>query len=179
MIVKRLFFVLCLSGCAGLLSWQAARAEEPLFRSLAQTRTGVVTRVISTGMIELENDEKVRLIGLKAPKPPKPEKPDVNEYGIIIRTEDPTKTVNERALEFARDLLEGREVRLEQDTKKIGEDFTTLAYVFLPDGTMANEEILRQGYADLSLDPLNRKYSERLRSAYGEAREEKRGLRGQ
>ncbi len=42
-----------------------------------------------------------------------------------------------------------------------------------------NAEILRQGFANLSIRPPNMKFAKELREAYREARAEKRGLQGQ
>ena len=45
-------------------------------------------------------------------------------------------------------LLEGRDVRLEYDGPRKDPYNRTLAYVFLPDGRLANVEIIRAGYAE-------------------------------
>ncbi len=137
----------------------------------------VVEKVVSADMIRLDNGERVRLIGLKAPRPPQPAKVEYDERGAVIEKEDPTETVEDQAFEFAKTLLLGHEVRLEYDSQKKDTDFYTLAYVFrADDGTFVNAEILRQGYANLHLIPPNLKYEEKLRSAYQEARQERRGL---
>ena len=65
------------------------------------------------------------------------------------------------------------------DSEKNSEDYKTLAYVFLlEDDTFVNAEILRQGFAFLSIRPPNMKYAKELREAYKEARAEQRGLQG-
>jgi micrococcal nuclease len=51
-----------------------------------------------------------------------------------------------------------------------------LGYVYLSDGEMLNEEIVKAGYANLMTVPPNAKYQERFLKAYREARENKRGL---
>jgi micrococcal nuclease len=126
----------------------------------------------------LENNEKVTLIGIKGPRPPKP--PDVNrdEHGLIIPVQDPTTPLELEAFRFTKDLVEGKSVRLEFDTERRDDSNVLTAYVFLPDGKMLNEEVLRQGYAELKLRMPNMKYAERLRKAYQEARKEMRGLQG-
>lgn len=170
-----LFLSLALLGVA-----PGSHAQEEFFsRQSSDYESIVVEKVYSADTIRLENTELIRLIGLKAPKAPKPKKQIVNEYGIVIKTVDPTVSVDEKAFNFAKELLQGKTVRLEFDAQKTDEEFYTLAYVFLPDGTMANEEILRQGFAQLKLMPLNNKYSDLLREAYQEARREKRGLQGE
>jgi len=136
-----------------------------------------VAKVLSADTILLDNDEKIRLIGLKAPKAPKPVDVERDEYGIVIEKVSLTKTLEERTFEFAKDLLEGKDVRLEFDVDKKDREFHTCAYVFLvEDNTFVNAEILRQGYSNLSLTPPNLKYQDELRAAYQEARKEHRGI---
>ena len=48
--------------------------------------------------------------------------------------------------------------------------------MYLSDGKMLNEEIVRAGYANLMTYPPNVKYQERFLRAYKEARGNKRGL---
>lgn len=48
------------------------------------------------------------------------------------------------------------------------------AYVYLPDGTFLNEEIIRQGHGVVEQEPLQ--YAERLRTAEQEARTNERGI---
>jgi len=49
-------------------------------------------------------------------------------------------------------------------------------YVYLSDGRMLNEEIVRAGYAKVAVAPPNMKYQERFIEAYKEARIYRRGL---
>lgn len=53
-----------------------------------------------------------------------------------------------------------------------------LAYVYLSDGRMLNEEIVKARYGQVYTVPPNVKYVERIRKAEREARESKRGLWG-
>ena len=55
-------------------------------------------------------------------------------------------------------------------------NFFLLAYVWLSNGKMLNEEIVKAGYASLFTHPPNVKYRERFQKAYREARENRRGL---
>jgi micrococcal nuclease len=45
-------------------------------------------------------------------------------------------------------LLEGKDVRLEYDGARKDQFNRTLAYVFLPDGRLANLEMIRAGWAE-------------------------------
>jgi micrococcal nuclease len=130
-----------------------------------------------------EKGEVIKLIGLRAPAAPKKKAEDIkrNKLNIVIQEPvSPLASMDDKAFGFARELLEGKRVRLEFDTIKMNDNNETLAYVFLlEDNMFANREILRQGYADLSIRPPNTKYEDVLREAYKEASREKRGLRGQ
>jgi len=158
------------------------------FKNDNQYKDVIVKEVRSTDTLVLqagvgERGEVIKLIGLKAPAPPKIQKKNTkrDEYGFTTKEAvSPLTPLEERAYHFAKDLLEGQHVRLEFDVEKRGEDNKTLAYIFLlKDNTFANTEILRHGYAHLSLQTQNKKYINELRSAYREARNEKRGLQGQ
>lgn len=139
-----------------------------------------VERVITADSLTLESGEKIQLIGLDAPAAPRRKgNLPTDEHGFPIEEKaNPQTPIEEQAYDFAKNLLEGQHVRLEFDVQTKSDDFKTLAYVFLKDGTLVNAEILRQGFANLKLTPLNKKYAKQLREAYQEARREKRGLQG-
>ncbi len=170
-----ILFLLCLP-----LSSAHLFAQEPLFLPFREEKSlHTVLKVISVDTLELENHQRVRLIGLKGPAKPKRKKAKVNKYGIIIEKVSPITSFEEQAYSYVKELLKGKTVRLEYDKEKEGRDLKPLVYVFLPDGTFVNEEILRHGFAELTTSPLNKKYESRLRAAYQEARLQKRGLHSQ
>ncbi len=144
-----------------------------------------VARVLKADTIILENEQKFRIIGLKAPDAPRLKREVAEDrYSSMVVKDDDTKispitSIEEQAFDFAKSLLEGKYVRLEFDVQTKSEDRVNLAYVFLIEGnTFVNAEIIRQGFANLQIRPPNTKYSDQLREAYREAREEKRGLQG-
>ena len=138
-----------------------------------------VEKVVRADTFILESGEYVRLIGVDAPDPPKPERVPTDPYGFPVKQEvNPIVPVSQQSYEFVRNLLEDQYVRLEFDAQRIS-DHQTLAYVFLKDGTFLNEEILKEGFANLKTIPPNTKYVERLKKAYQEARREKRGLQNE
>ena len=145
----------------------------------------VVDEVLSVNTFRLKDGEKIRLIGLRVPKEfvlrEKKDKKKRDKYGFVIKEKEPPFTpFNEKAINFVRDLIEGKHLRLEFDVRKTDENYVTLAYAFLiEDNTFINGEILRQGFAYLSLGPLNKKYEKQLKSAYQEAKRELRGVHGQ
>lgn len=154
------------------------RAESDfLLRASLEYKNVEVERVINADTIVLENGKKIRLIGLKALQAPKRYNVPRDEYGLIIEdTSDPTTSLEETAYDFVQELMGHKKVRVEFDTQSVDESGHMFGYVFLSDGTMANEEILRQGYAGLQIRPPNLKYADQLREAYREARIEKRGI---
>lgn len=160
--------------------FSSASAEmNPLLESSSRYEQARVLRVLSVDTLLLQGDEKVSLIGLQGPTPPKKKDVKRDKYGFIIPDEDPTTPVDMQALHAVRELVEGKRVRLEFDVDRRDDQGVRTAYVFLPNGTMVNEEILRQGHADLRLRMPNMRYADRFRSAYQEARREMRGLQGE
>ncbi len=105
----------------------------------------------------------VRLNGLDAPEAP----------GYLYGAQP----YGGEAREFARERLEGRRVALEFDEQPT-DGPRLVAYVYLDDGRMFNEMLLREGYAQLVDTPPNTRYLKKFREAQREAREARRGLWG-
>ena len=180
--MKRLFVLIFVGSF--FLGQQAILSAESQIDYLLSNKTAkddsvFVERVIRADTLLLENGKKIKLIGLKAPAAPRKKYPKTDSRGIVIEEVSPLTSVEEQAFDYAQSLLANQQVHLEYDTQSKDENFYTLAYVFLPDGTFVNAEILRRGYADLTLAPPNTKYADRLRQAYQEARKEKRGIHGE
>lgn len=120
--------------------------------------------------------EKVRLIGIEAPKcrpNPKAEK-DVIRTGAYLRT---INEMGQGATRYVKSVLKsGDYVNIELDVQERDWYGTLLGYVWLQDGRMLNEEIVRAGFAGLMTYPANKRHLRRLQEAYRDAREEKRGL---
>jgi micrococcal nuclease len=161
---------LCGVACAG---------QDGLFTRLSNTYENArVERVIKSDLILLDNGKKIRLIGVKGINQPRPKEVERDKNGFIVEedTSDPTTSLEDQASDFTERLLTGKKVKVEFDTQTTDDNGYTWGYVFFPDGTMANAEILRQGFAQLQIHPPNIKYADRLRDAYREARQEKRGI---
>jgi len=166
---------------------------DPLYKPAVDYKNVRVEKILGANSLLLENRERVKLIGLKAPEVSSRTLADERfkhiEYQkdslstspnyIPERKVDPQVPVTTRAYQFTKELLLGKHVRLEFDAQNKDDDFYTLAYVYLPDGTFVNQEILRQGYAILNIIPPNTKYADILREAYQESRTEKRGLQSE
>lgn len=92
-----------------------------------------VTNVIDGDTYVLDNDIRIRLIGIDTPEKLHPLKP--------------LQFYSQEATDFAKQLVEGGKVRLEYDDEKIDKYGRTLAYVYLSDSTFVNKEMILQGYA--------------------------------
>jgi micrococcal nuclease len=124
-----------------------------------------VSRVVDGDTIEVSpavgGISDVRLIGMDTPE----------TYGG-------TEPYGEKASAFTTQRLEGQQVALEFDVERIDPYGRVLAYVWLPDGTMFNETLLREGYAQVATFPPNVRYVDRFLAAQRQARAEGAGLWG-
>jgi micrococcal nuclease len=125
-----------------------------------------VSRVVDGDTVEVTSTvdglTEVRLIGVDTPETSHP------TYG-----EQP---YGQQAKEFTVSRLEGERVTLEFDVENLDQYGRLLAYLWLPDDSMFNEVLLREGYAQVTTFPPNVKYIERFQEAQREAREANRGL---
>ena len=70
----------------------------------------------------------------------------------------------------------GSEVTVETDAVEGPHPLYQQVYLWLPDGRMLNEELLYNGYAEVSQEYTGLRYADRLLAAERAAREEQRGL---
>ncbi len=81
------------------------------------------------------------------------------------------------ASEFVKELLPlGTVVELERDVSETDRFGRLLRYVYLEDGTMVNELLLSEGYAQVATFPPDLRYIDRFLELQREAREAGRGL---
>ena len=120
-----------------------------------------VKEVTDGDTLLLTNGEYVCLIGLNTPETKHPQKP-VERF------------VKEAYL-FTKQMVEGKEVRLEYDQTRKDRHGRILAYVYLLDGTFFNAEIIKQGYG-FAYTKYPFKYMEEFRQYEREAKEKRRGL---
>jgi micrococcal nuclease len=120
--------------------------------------------------------EKVRLIGIDTPESkhnPRTKKQSAQNH----LSEDTVVRLGKLAAEHTQTLLPiGTSVRVEYDLGKRDRYGRLLAYLWLADGTMVNEEIIRSGYAYPLTIPPNVKYADRFAAGFRESREKGRGL---
>lgn len=107
--------------------------------------------------------EKVRLIGVDTPESVHPDSKKNNEYG-------------KKASNYTKSLLEGKTVKLEFDVSPTDKYGRLLAYIYLENGEMLNEKLLKEGYAQVATYPPNVKYVENFKALQKEARENKVGF---
>ncbi|MBZ9787597.1 thermonuclease family protein [Psychroflexus sp. CAK57W] len=109
-----------------------------------------------------EKGLKIRLIGVDTPETVHPRKP-VEYYG-------------REASNYVKEILKNQRIRLEFDVDKTDRYGRILAYVYLEDGTFLNEELVKNGYAQVSTFPPNVKYSKHFLKLERHARENDLGL---
>lgn len=121
-------------------------------------------------------NEKIRLIGIDAPESRinnKTKKDAARGNGDI---ETITK-MGKEATHFVKKIVKpGDPVTIEFDKQTRDKYGRLLGYVYMANGKMLNEEIVKAGYASLMTYPPNVKYQDRFLKAYREARENSRGL---
>ena len=178
MMNKKTVFLAC---CISTWCLAPVRADglNPLLESSVKYQHIRVEHVRAVDRLLLENGDKVALIGIRGPRPPRMQDVRRDEHGFIIPEDDPKIPFEEQAIRFARDLCEGRFVRLEFDSQRRDDEGNLLAYVILSDGRFLNAELVRAGYAASKLIPPNMKYADKIRAAYQEARRQMRGLQGE
>jgi micrococcal nuclease len=106
----------------------------------------------------------VRYIGIDTPETVDPAKP--------VQWMGPEASAANRAL------VEAKTVYLEKDVSETDRYGRLLRYVYLPDGTFVNAELVRLGYAQPSTYPPDVKYQDLFRQIEQEAREAGVGLWG-
>lgn len=144
----------------------------------AQQRT-TVTRVIEGDTIQALYggvEKRIRLLGIDAPETRvnRQAKKDENmsEYNIKTIIE-----MGKQSKAYVNSLVKrGDLITIEFDVQKWDKYGRLLGYVYLSNGKMLNEEIVKAGFASIMTVPPNVKYKNRLSRAYQEAEEDKRGL---
>lgn len=130
--------------------------------SLMRDVPATVKRVIDGDTIELASGEKVRYIGVDTPEKVSP---TVS-----------TQCFADEASRYNQSLVEGKNVRLSQDTSARDRYGRLLAYVYLEDGRFLNEELVKNGYAFSSAYPPDIANQRVLEQAQESARSQSLGL---
>ena len=185
--MNKKIILLLITGVLALTGYLFGGDLDPFFHSKEEVKWQIpfgrsfdysnilVTRAVDGDTLVLENNERVRLIGIDTPEMHESDKlnHDAQRSGQDVRT---IIQLGRRSYEFTKKLVEGKRVRLEFDVERLDRYKRILAYVYLLDGTFLNAEIVRQGYASLMTYPPNVKYADLFLKLYQEARQNQRGL---
>ncbi len=112
--------------------------------------------------IVLTDGKRVRYIGINTPE--------------IDHHNHQAQPFGYEARAFNKKMVLNRKIRLEFDQEGHDRYGRLLAYIFLPDGTFLNENLLQMGYAYLLFKKPNLKYNQRLLKAQQDAMKAGRGL---
>ncbi len=156
-----------------------SRSLEKETSSLHAQQTTTVIRVVDGDTLKVRywgKEESIRLIGIDTPgsRVNNKTKKDAKRSGQDIKT---TTAMGKKATEYVESLVkQGDLITIEFDVEQRDRYGRLLCYIYLPNGKMLNEEIVKAGYANVMTVPPNVKYKDRFLKAYKEARESKRGL---
>lgn len=119
----------------------------------------VVTRVIDGDTLEIDRGkgERIRLIGI-----------DCDEVGGDKI--NPESFGWQATMWVFKQLEDDAQVRLRFDEEREDKYGRTLAYVYLPDGRMLNEELLKEGWAKTMRIPPNTKHADDFTKLQSEAK---------
>lgn len=123
----------------------------PLYGCTSPPESARVTRVIDGDTIAIEGGYRVRYIGIDTPEV----YPQREAYGM-------------EAWKVNRQLVEGKEVRLERDVSETDKYGRLLRYVYVDD-TFVNAELVRLGLATVKAYPPDIKYQNLLEQLEREA----------
>jgi len=131
-------------------------ATPPAARAQPQADACRIAHVIDGDTFNCTDGRKVRLLLVDAP--------EAGRFGNIAR----------RALSTL--IPVGSDVTLETDSLPRDAAGRVLAYVYISDGRMVNDILIREGFAFFKPSRENSRYAPQLRSAEEKAREEHRGV---
>ena len=110
----------------------------------------------------IDGVDSVRFIGVDTPE--------------ISHGKEAAQPLGPEAVAFTKKNLSNQDVSLEFDAEKKDKYGRLLAYVYLPDGTMFDETLLKEGYAQVATP--NTRYLDRFKAVQEEARKVQRGIWG-
>jgi micrococcal nuclease len=121
-----------------------------------------VARVIDGDTLVLDGGVRVRVLGIDAPE--------------MERDGQPPDFLAHKAKAVLAGLTLNRKIGLEYDRLRYDHYGRLLAYLFLPDRTLVNTELVRQGLARVYFIAPNMRYREVLLAAQQEAIKAERGI---
>lgn len=121
-----------------------------------------VARVVDGDTVELINGDHLRYIGIDSPEEFKPD--------------TPVQCFAREAAEKNRELVEGKDIIFYKDVSSRDKYGRWLGFVYLPDGTFVNKELVSEGYAFAYPYTPDISRKSEFRSAEQLARQNKTGL---
>jgi endonuclease YncB( thermonuclease family) len=97
---------------------------------------------------------------------------------LLTQTEPLDQVTGQDALLRNMELVEGQLVHLERDVSDRDREGRLLRYVYLPDGRMVNEMLIREGYAQVPNAGADTRYESELRMAQADAMLAGKGMWG-
>ncbi len=122
----------------------------------------VIKRVIDGDTVKTVDDKTIRILGVDTPEI-NWDKGTADFYGY-------------KALEFTKNKLLNEKVYLEYDKEKSDDYSRTLAYIYLNNGQLFNNQLLEKGYAHLMIVGPNNKYEKEFKQTVKKAREKSLGI---
>ena len=113
-----------------LITWRIATTRAPSLLPPAGMAIPVL-RVVDGDTLLLEGGYRIRLLGVNTPETKHPE--------------HPAEPFGEEASRFTQSLTKNQTVTLEFDRERLDTYRRVLAYVYLPDGTMLNQQLIKHG----------------------------------
>lgn len=138
------------------------QSQTSISPSLMKDIPATVKRVIDGDTIELASGEKVRYIGIDTPEKNSP---------IVSK-----QCFAEESSAYNQSFVEGKNVKLTQDTSARDRYGRLLAYVYLEDGTFLNADLVKKGFAFASEYPPDTAKQALLDQAQESARSQGLGL---
>lgn len=126
-----------------------------------------VTRVVDGDTAQVffrGRDVTVRFIGVDTPE--------------TVAPGQPIECFGPKASRFTTRQLMGRRISLEFDVDRVDPFGRTLAYLWMHDGSLFNETLVRRGFATAATYPPDTRYAERFEASQRVARAAGRGLWG-
>ena len=146
---------------------------------LPARQTTTATRIVDGDTIKvmfMDKEESIRLIGIDTPESRinKKTKRDAKRSEQDIET---IIAMGKRATAYVESLVKpGDLIAIEFDVQQRDRYGRLLGYVYLSNGNMLNEEIVKAGYANVMTVPPNVKYQDKFLKAYQESKKRKMGL---
>ena len=139
----------------------------------------IVTRIIDGDVIQVIYggvEKRVRLIGIDAPES-RIDRKALKEANMSEHDIEAIVEMGAKAKAFVISLIKrGNFITIEFDIQEKDRYGRLLCYVYLSNGKMLNEEIVKAGYANVKSILPNVKYKDRFLNAFEYAKETERGL---